>query len=136
LVVTVEKEFSRIFKMLVEKGAALMLSNEESILHVIMKRKFKKNSNKKRFLKELANRWQLSQVKDKSGKLPIEYETDNDVKNYYLDLFKPKIRNVPEKDHHKKEREILSPHHLSKEKELKKKLREEEQQIVPEEEGV
>lgn len=65
-------------------------------------------------LKELANRWQLSQVRDKSGKLPIEYEVDNDIKTYFMELFKPKVRTQPEKDHHKKDNS--SPHHLSKEK--------------------
>jgi hypothetical protein len=59
--------------MLVEKGANLMLNNEETILHVIMKKKFKDSPKKKKILKELANRWQLSQSKDKFGKLPIDY---------------------------------------------------------------
>ena len=113
--------------MLVEKGAALMLSNQESILHIIMKRKFKDNFKKRKFLSSLANKLPLSQVKDKSGKLPIQYETDNEIKAFYLELFKPKVRNQPEKDHHKKE--MHSPLHLSKQK--YKKKQKEEQQIAP-----
>ena len=83
--------------MLVDKGANLMLNNEETILHVIMKKKFKDNLKKKRILKELANRWQLSQNKDKFGKLPIDYEVDNEIKSYYQEIFKPKIKPVPQK---------------------------------------
>ena len=51
--------------MLIERGANLMVTPEESILHVIMKRKFKDNNKKKKFMKELANRWYLTQIKDK-----------------------------------------------------------------------
>lgn len=70
IVAAVEREFARIFKMLVEKGALLSF-NDESILHIIMKRKFKDSRKKKKFLKELGNRPQLSLVRDKVGKLPI-----------------------------------------------------------------
>jgi hypothetical protein len=83
LVVTVEKEFARIFKMLVDKGANLILNNEETILHIIMKKKFNDARKKKKFIKELANRPQLSQSRDKFGKLPIEYETDDEIKGFY-----------------------------------------------------
>ena len=96
MVAAVEKEFVRIFKMLVDKGANLY-GNDETILHVIMKRKFKDLNKKRRFLKELSNRWQLSQVKDKNEKLPIDYEIDNEIKNYYQEIFKPKIKTLPEK---------------------------------------
>jgi len=51
LVVAVEKEFLRIFKMLIEKGATLLFGNEETILHVIMKKKFKDARKKKKFIK-------------------------------------------------------------------------------------
>ena len=68
--VSVEKEFVRIFKMLVDKGANLCF-NDETILHVIMKRKFKDLNKKKKFIKELSIRWQLSLTKDKDNKLPI-----------------------------------------------------------------
>jgi hypothetical protein len=60
-----------------------------------MRKKFKDVMKKKKFLKELANRWQLSQHKDKFGKLPIEYEQDNDLKIYYQEIFKPKIKSLP-----------------------------------------
>jgi hypothetical protein len=59
--------------MLVDKGATLSFGNEETILHIIMKKKFKDGKKKKKFLKELANRPQLSLTKDKQAKLPIEY---------------------------------------------------------------
>lgn len=105
---------------------------------MIVKRKFKDQSKKKRFLKELSNRLQLSQVKDKHGKLPLEYELDNEIKNYYQEIFKPKIKSIPEKDHHLKfkDKEIQSPHQVSKDKESRKKHKEEEQPVVNEEEGV
>jgi hypothetical protein len=42
-----------------------------------MRKKFNDQRKKKKFIKELANRPQLSQSKDKYGKLPIEYETED-----------------------------------------------------------
>ena len=77
--------------MLIEKGAHLF-NGDESILHVIMKRKFKDNNKKKKFIKELSNRWQLTQSRDKNDKLPIDYELDQEIKNYYQDVFKPKLK--------------------------------------------
>jgi len=59
--------------MLIDKGATLVFGNEETILHIIMKKKFKDIKKKKKFLKELANRSHLSLIKDKQAKLPIEY---------------------------------------------------------------
>ena len=41
-----------------------------------MKKKFKDCRKKKKFLKELANRGHLSLMKDKTDKIPIEYETE------------------------------------------------------------
>lgn len=57
--------------MLVDKGATLIFNNEETILHIIMKKKFNDPRKKKKFIKELANRPQLSLCKDKFGKLPL-----------------------------------------------------------------
>ena len=103
-----------------------------------MKRKFKDQAKKRRFLKELLNRWQLTQIKDKHDKLPIDYETDPDIRNYYQDIFKPKLKVISEKEHHskikEKDKDTNSPSNLAKEKEHKKKQREEEQKAVAEEE--
>ena len=68
--------------MLVEKGASLTL-NDETILHVITRKKFRDSNKKKRFLKELANRWQLALVRDRQEKVPLDYETDHDMRSYY-----------------------------------------------------
>jgi hypothetical protein len=57
---------------LVEKGANLTFS-DETILHIIIKKKFKDVMRKKKFLKELCNRPHLATQRDKNGKLPIEY---------------------------------------------------------------
>ena len=84
--------------MLIDKGANLII-NDETILHIIMKRKFKDNNKKKRFLKELVNRWQLTLIKDKYEKIPVDYENDPDIKNYYQEIFKPKVK-ILEKEHH------------------------------------
>ena len=94
--------------MLVEKGASLS-SPEETILHVIMRKKFRDSSKKKRFLKELSNRWQLALTRDKNEKLPLDYETDPDIRNYYQEVFKAKVK--PEKEAHSriKEKEGFSP---------------------------
>lgn len=97
IIVTVEKEFARIFKMLVDKGATLVFNNEDTILHIIMRKKFNDPRKKKKFIKELANRPQLSQSRDKMGKLPIDYETQDDIKGYYNELFKPKQKVTIEK---------------------------------------
>ena len=122
--------------MLVDKGANLAF-NDETILHVIMKRKFKDLNKKKKFMKELSNRWQLSLTKDKDNKLPVQYETDSDIRIFYLDIFKPKVK-VVEKEHHprSKDKDIGSPNSVMREKEQKKRQKEEEQKIVPEEEVV
>lgn len=45
----------------------------------------------------MSNRWQLTQVKDKNEKLPIDYETDPEIKNYFQEIFKPKIKIINEK---------------------------------------
>jgi hypothetical protein len=83
--------------MLVDKGATLVFNNEETILHIIMKKKFNDPRKKKKFIKELANRPQLSQSRDKMGKLPIDYEAEDDIKGYYNELFKPKQKVLIEK---------------------------------------
>ena len=46
----VQKEFFKIFKMLIEKGANLIFEGE-NILHIIMKKKFKNSEKKKKFIK-------------------------------------------------------------------------------------
>ena len=121
--------------MLVEKGANLS-PGDENILHVIMKRKFKDTNKKKKFIKQLSNRWQLTQSRDKNDKLPIDYEVDNEIKNYYAELFKPKLKiaeKEKEKQHHivtkSKDKDTTTANNL-KDKESKKKHKEEEQKIV------
>ncbi len=44
----------------------------------------------------MSNRTYLSQIKDKVGKVPLDYEQDNEIKNYYNEIFKQKIK--PEKE--------------------------------------
>lgn len=67
--VSVEREFLKIFQMLIEKGASLVYENE-NILHIIMKKKFRKLGKKKKFMKELAGRFFLLQP-DSKGLLPL-----------------------------------------------------------------
>ena len=82
--------------MLIEKGASLIYDSE-NILHIILKKKFKKICKKKKFLKELAGRIYLVQP-DSWGKLPIEYEENEEIQTYCLEIFKPKINPKTEKE--------------------------------------
>lgn len=78
----VEREFHKIFQMLIEKGANLVYENE-NIMHIIMKKKFKKAAKKKKFLRELTNRPYLLQA-DSQGRLPIDYEDSDEIKIYCM----------------------------------------------------
>jgi len=57
--------------MLIEKGANLVFESE-NILHIVVRKKFKKLDKKKKFIKELAGRLFLMQ-EDSSHKLPTDY---------------------------------------------------------------
>lgn len=57
--------------MLIEKGANLVFESE-NILHIVVRKKFKKLEKKKKFIKELAGRLFLMQ-EDSNHKLPTDY---------------------------------------------------------------
>lgn len=88
IVISVEREFFRIFQMLIEKGASLTFDNQ-NIMHIILKKKFKKLNVKKKFLKELVGRFYLIQ-EDTQNKLPFEYEENQQIKQFCSEIFKPK----------------------------------------------
>ena len=50
MIIAVERQFFKIFQILVEKGASVVFENE-NILHLIVKKKFKKLELKKKFIK-------------------------------------------------------------------------------------
>ena len=60
-----------------------MIYQSENILHIIVKKKFKRSDKKKKFIKELAGRIYLMQ-EDSNHKLPTDYEDSEDIKAFIL----------------------------------------------------
>lgn len=81
--------------MFLEHNASYVFPNEETILHVIMRKKFRNLAKKKMFLKEVREKEAYRSCvlqKDQRGKVALDYEEDPDIRAYYVELFKEKVK--------------------------------------------